>query len=235
MFAVTASAGDNGSISPGGTQMVAAGSAVTFNATPASGFQVNQWLVGGLPTQSGGSTYTLREVVTNSTIAVTFNLTNGAITNFTLLVKGHGSVSGYRAGQVMHMGRKYVIAAVPAKGSLFASWSSNGTVVATAPSYTFMAESNLLVQATFVTNPFIPVVDGLYHGLFYETNGLAGRQFRIICRHRGEFWSFQRQNSNRWSELCAEREILPCGRCGDYHPARKVAAHYDATAIGFRE
>jgi hypothetical protein len=59
-----------------------------------------------------------------------------------------------------------------AKGSVFAGWVSNGVEVATTPKYTFIVESNVVLQANFIPNPFLPVV-GTYHGLFYVTNDAA--------------------------------------------------------------
>ena len=168
-YRVIANAGINGSVTPAAPQTVDAGGAMTFTAKPSNGYQVNQWFVGGVAARSGGLEFALPVVTSNTTVAVTFS---DAVTNFTVQVKGQGSVSGYRSGQVVHTGKKYSIVAVAAKGSLFADWASNGVMVASSPNYTFMAESNLLLQASFVTNPFIPV-EGVYHGLFYDTNEAA--------------------------------------------------------------
>ena len=94
----------------------------------------------------------------------------GANTNFTLLISGNGTLSPHHS--TFQDGTKYTAAAIPAKGSLFANWTSNGILVSTGPRYTFMVESNLVLQANFVTNPFIPI-DGTYHGLFYVTNNAS--------------------------------------------------------------
>ena len=69
-------------------------------------------------------------------------------------------------------GKKYTLTAVPAKGSIFSGWVSNETLVASTSRYTFTVESNLLLQANFITNPFVPVT-GTYRGLFYVTNDAA--------------------------------------------------------------
>ena len=58
-YTVTSSAGNNGSISPNGPQTVATGGNITFTAAPASGYQVNQWLVNGTVVQTGGSSYSI--------------------------------------------------------------------------------------------------------------------------------------------------------------------------------
>jgi hypothetical protein len=177
-YTVTSSAGSNGSIAPNGAQTVATGSNITFTATPASSYQVNQWLVNGTMAQTGGSAYTLQNVTTNDSVAVTFSANPPvANTNFTLLVSGKGTLSPSRTVKTLQTGalqtgKKYTLTAHAAKGSVFAGWFSNGVVVATTPNYTFSVESNLLLQADFIINPYIPVA-GTYHGLFYVTNAAA--------------------------------------------------------------
>jgi hypothetical protein len=74
--------------------------------------------------------------------------------NFTLLVSGHGTLSPKPAA------------------TSFTNWLSNGIVAATTPSYTFLVESNAVLQANFISNPFLPVM-GLYHGLFYVSSDPA--------------------------------------------------------------
>jgi hypothetical protein len=95
-----------------------------------------------------------------------------ASTGFTLLISGNGSLTPSRTVESLQEGRKYTLTAVPAKGSIFTRWVSNGIVVATTPKYSFLVESNLVLQANFVINPFLPVV-GTYHGLFYVPNDAA--------------------------------------------------------------
>ncbi len=185
-YTVTSSAGQNGGVSPNGPQTVATGGNITFTAAPASGYQVNQWLVNGTVVQTGGSAYALQNVTTNNAVAVTFSanptvptnsiapatVQSNANTNFTLLVSGNGTLAPSRTAKALQAGKKYTLTATAAKGSVFAGWVSNGIVVATTPKYTFFVESNVVLQASFIPNPFIPVV-GAYHGLFYVTNDAA--------------------------------------------------------------
>ncbi len=185
-YTVTSSAGRNGSISPKRQQTVATGGNITFTAMPANNYQVNQWLVNRVVVQIGGFTYTLQNVTSNSAVAVTFSanptvadksvgattaVTNAG-TNFTLLTSGNGTLAPNRHGKAFQAGKKYTVTATPAKGSVFANWVSNGIVVATIPRYSFIVESNVMLQANFIPNPFLPVM-GSYHGLFYVTNGAA--------------------------------------------------------------
>lgn len=71
-YTVTSSADSNGSISPDGSQTVNAGASLTFTATPASGYGVNQWLVDGTLVQTGGATWQLTNIAANHTVNVTF-------------------------------------------------------------------------------------------------------------------------------------------------------------------
>ncbi len=186
-YTVTSSAGMNGSINPNGPQTVAAGGNIAFTATPAGGYQINQWLVNDAVAQNGGSSYTLQNVTANMAVAVSFSASKGVSTNgggtvttaanaagtaFTLLISGNGTLAPNRNGKAFQAGKKYTVTATPAKGSVFANWVSNGIVVATTPKYTFLVESNVLLQANFILNPFFPVM-GSYRGLFYATNGMA--------------------------------------------------------------
>jgi hypothetical protein len=95
-----------------------------------------------------------------------------ASTNFALLISGSGSLAPSHTVNALQTGKKYTLTAMAAKGSVFAGWVSNGVEVATTPKYTFIVESNVVLQANFIPNPFLPVV-GTYHGLFYVTNDAA--------------------------------------------------------------
>jgi hypothetical protein len=126
--------------------------------------------INGTVVQTAGSAHTLQNVATNN-LASAMVQTN-ANANFTLLISGNGTVAPNRNSKAFQTGKKYAFTAIAAKGSVFAGWASNGIVVATAPKYSFLVESNLVLEANFVTNPFIPVA-GTYHGLFYVPNDAA--------------------------------------------------------------
>jgi hypothetical protein len=105
---------------------------------------------------------------TNQTVLVQTN----ANAEFTLLMSGNGTFGPNLKGKVFHQGKQYTLTATAAKGQVFANWLSNGVVVSTSPKYTFLLGSNVVLQANFIPNPFIPVV-GTYHGLFYVPNDAA--------------------------------------------------------------
>src|ERR1035441_3565639 len=92
--------------------------------------------------------------------------------HFALLISGNGSLAPNRHGMAFQTGKKYTVIATAAKGSVFANWVSNGIVVAVTRKYTFLVESNVVLQANFIPNPFTPAV-GTYHGLLYPTNNAA--------------------------------------------------------------
>ena len=71
-YIVTASAGSNGEISPNGLQSVDCDNNVTFTATSDNCHEVDKWIVGGEIAQIGGNTYTINNIISDSTINVTF-------------------------------------------------------------------------------------------------------------------------------------------------------------------
>ncbi|HEX4265249.1 MAG TPA: Ig-like domain-containing protein [Verrucomicrobiae bacterium] len=80
---------------------------------------------------------------------------------------GTGTFSPNLNGQLLDVGATYKITAKPGAGQVFANWT--GTITNTSAALTFIMQSNMVLQANFVPNPFTPVV-GAYQGLFYDTN-----------------------------------------------------------------
>jgi len=94
----------------------------------------------------------------------------------TLVLKtnGNGTISPANdIGKPLGFGTNYTLTASPGNNWLFSNWvggtSLPYTVLTNSPSYTFIMQSNLVLEANFVTNPF-PAVQGSYNGLFYQTN-----------------------------------------------------------------
>ena len=71
-YTVTPTAGSNGTISPSTPQIVTSGSNLTFTATPAAQYAVNQWLLDTVAVQNDGTTYTLSNIIANHAVNVTF-------------------------------------------------------------------------------------------------------------------------------------------------------------------
>lgn len=91
----------------------------------------------------------------------------------TLITSGNGTVSPNYGNAVLQVGQSYTITATPGTGYLFSNWvgSVTGNVVisSNAASLHFLMQSNLVLQANFVPNPFISL-QGVYSGLFYPTD-----------------------------------------------------------------
>lgn len=86
-----------------------------------------------------------------------------------VVTNGNGVVSPNLTSAKMLLGKQYSLTAVPAAGQLFAGWS--GGMASMTPKITFSIKSNLMLQASFVTNPFI-ATQGSYNGLFYEADAI---------------------------------------------------------------
>ena len=71
-YTVTPSAGTNGTISPNTPQAVNSGGSIGFIASPASGYVVNQWLTNSAVAQTGGTSFTLNNVIAATSVQVTF-------------------------------------------------------------------------------------------------------------------------------------------------------------------
>lgn len=84
----------------------------------------------------------------------------------TVDVDGAGFVTPDLDGHLLEVGRRYTVTALPSKSNLFAGWS--GDIDSAAAKLTFTMASNLVLNARFVTNPFIPQ-RGAYTGLFAES------------------------------------------------------------------
>ena len=79
-FAITGSAGANGSISPSGTFNKDYGSSQLFTATANTGYTVDKWQVDGADAQTGGTTYTLSNITATHTVAVSFKMLTYTVT-----------------------------------------------------------------------------------------------------------------------------------------------------------
>jgi hypothetical protein len=91
------------------------------------------------------------------------------VSPLTLTINGSGSVSPNLNGQLLDLGATYKLKTKPGAGCIFASWT--GDLASENPTLSFTMQSNLVLQANFIPNPFIPVV-GNYQGLLYDTNGV---------------------------------------------------------------
>ncbi|MDB6059547.1 MAG: hypothetical protein JWO95_3391, partial [Verrucomicrobiales bacterium] len=84
---------------------------------------------------------------------LTENKGTGPVTSLAISVTGSGKVTPQQKSPVVQLGKVYNLHAVPTPGNLFAGWS--GSISTTQPSISFTLASNMVLNARFVTNPFI--------------------------------------------------------------------------------
>ena len=116
-------------------------------------------------------------VPVSSTVSPLDNVSPGvAITrdvmtaSLSVQANGSGLLIPNLNGMQLEAGRAYRIRAVPGPGQLFAGWS--GGITSQPPALTFTMQTNLMLVANFVPNPF-PAVRGAYAGLMSNTNGVT--------------------------------------------------------------
>ena len=172
---------------------------------------------------SGLNTVRVRAYDTSSNVSATvsrsFNYV--IVSPLTLTINGSGTVSPNLNGQLLDVGASYKITAKPNTGNIFAGWT--GDVSSDIAALTFLMRSNLVLQANFIPNPFIPVA-GTYQGLFYETNGATHQSSGFLSaavKSSGSFtakiqlaglpYSFSGQFSatGLWSNSIARKGLTP--------------------------
>lgn len=118
-YAITASAEENGSISPSGAVSVNQGASQAFAITANDGYAVNDVLVDGA-SQGAVSSYTFEAVAADHTIAASFKRAKATLT---MNVKPLGSGSATPAsGTTVTIGESFSISASPASGFSFVEW-----------------------------------------------------------------------------------------------------------------
>jgi hypothetical protein len=105
----------------------------------------------------------------NESAIVTRTLIFVVTNTLTVATNGTGSISPVLNGKSLEIGKGYMLTATPGLGYVFSNWTSGGEVVSTSNKYTFLMETNLMLTANFVPNPFVQV-KGVYNGLFYESD-----------------------------------------------------------------
>ncbi|MDB6029218.1 MAG: hypothetical protein JWM68_5441 [Verrucomicrobiales bacterium] len=90
----------------------------------------------------------------------------------TLVTNGLGTIARDFSSLDLEVGRDYSVTAVPNTNQRFSYWQSNGVIVSNSETFHFLMQSNLVLQANFFPNSFLPL-RGNYNGLFYDTNNLT--------------------------------------------------------------
>ena len=113
-------------------------------------------------------TVTARDLDGNASAPVSRSFFYVASSPLTMTATGTGSFSTNLNGKFLEIGKTYSVTALPGSGYLFGVWTVGQTTVTT-PALKFTMSSNLVLQATFITNRF-PAVAGSYGGMFPSYN-----------------------------------------------------------------
>jgi hypothetical protein len=120
---------------------------------------------------------------TNQTVAITNESTTTASGLYTplpippdgllLVTNGSGTIRHGTWPKILVIGTNYTVTAAPKPENVFSNWVGGTnqpySVLSASASYTFAMQSNLVLEANFVTNVFL-AAQGTYRGLFAPTN-----------------------------------------------------------------
>ncbi|MGD0615164.1 MAG: hypothetical protein ABSA69_06955, partial [Verrucomicrobiota bacterium] len=117
----------------------------------------------------GLNTLRARAIDTSSNVsaAVTHTFTYAIVSLLTLATNGNGTFSPNLNGKLLDVGATYTVTAKPASKYIFVNWT--GDEDSDKAKLTFLMQSNMMLTAEFIPNPFIPIL-GAYQGLFSDTN-----------------------------------------------------------------
>jgi hypothetical protein len=92
----------------------------------------------------------------------------------TVQTNGLGGITPVENGKLLAIGTNYTLTAAPSNHWLFSNWvaSGGGNFISNSPTLKFAMQSNLVLSANFVTNPFMAVAGG-YNGLFHPDSGVT--------------------------------------------------------------
>ena len=149
-YAITASAGSWGSISPKGQVLVDPGAGKSFVITPDSGYKINNVMVDGI-SQGAIASYTYSNVQANHTISASFSsntMNNRYVLSIGVNGTGSGGVSASPSRATYSAGTVVTLTATPDGDSVFSGWSGACSVTSSTCQVTM--NSNLSVTASFL-------------------------------------------------------------------------------------
>ena len=147
-FTITATAGSGGVISPSGSVPVSSGANQTFTFTPNTNYDIDQVMVDGVvnSTAKANGYYAFSNVTAPHTISVTFK----QIQQYTVSTSSNPVAGGTTSGDGAYFsGTSCTVSALANTGYVFESWTENGAVVSTNPSYTFTVSNDRSLVANF--------------------------------------------------------------------------------------
>jgi hypothetical protein len=149
-FAITASAGANGTITPSGSISVNYGGSQAFTITPVSGYHITAVLVDGVTVGTSG-TYTFSNIATAHTISATF-----AINTYSLIATtGANGVVSPAGTTTVNFGASQIYTITPNTGYHVAGVLVDNAQVGALTSYTFPSViSDHTISASFAINTY---------------------------------------------------------------------------------
>jgi hypothetical protein len=150
-YAVTASAGSGGTISPAGTSTFAIHDNPIYAITPNAGYSVADVTVDGV-SKGAITSYTFTDIQANHTISATFSANTGI--TITASAIGNGSISP--SGNVsVNAGAKQKFTFMPDPGYRVADVQVDSSSLGAPTSYTFYnVQANHTISVTFVLNVY---------------------------------------------------------------------------------
>ena len=138
----------------------------------------SNWTTSATLTKAGPNTTSAYAVDSSGTFSGTNTVLFTYVPSATLVVltNGNGTVTPNDNGKLLTIGTDYTLKATPANNYAFSNWVGGArlpyAVLSTRNSYTFTMESNLVLQANFVLNPFLSD-QGTFNGLFLDTDDVT--------------------------------------------------------------
>jgi hypothetical protein len=181
-FAITVSAGANGSIDPSGSMSVNSGSNLTFTITPSTGYHVLDVLVDG-SSVSAGTSYTFTNLTENHTIAATFAINPITISTYTVTYTAgaNGTISGTSPQTVNQGASSTAVTGTPNGGYHFVSWSDGSLTAARTDTNVTV---NVNVTASFAVDTFAITASAGANGAIDSSGSVSvsygGTQFFTI-------------------------------------------------------
>lgn len=123
--------------------------------------------IGGLIPGTNTIRFRARDSLDNLSPEITRRVVYVVLSPLTLLVSGSGTVTPNLNQQSLEVGKTYQVVAAPKAGNIFSNWS--GSLTGEKATLKFVMQTNLVLQANFVPNPFIPA-KGTYNGLFLNSS-----------------------------------------------------------------
>lgn len=151
-YAITASAGTGGSISPSGTVLADQGESLTFTITADSGYEISDVLVDGASV-GAVSTYTFENVTSDHTIAASFRSTSsggGTVRHTITASAGDGGSIDPDGSVRVRRGSDQAFTITPNEGYKISDVLVDGESVGAVRSYTFEnVRANHTIEAVF--------------------------------------------------------------------------------------